>query len=186
MPRRLIRQYLPDLGEQVRTHRRLRFLGERLHDSDLWHLNRASASKATAIGLFMALMPIPFQMVGSALGAIVFRANLPIAVVLVWITNPVTMPPIFYFCYRFGAWLLQTRPREVEFEMSLAWFSTELLRVWQPLLLGSVLVAIVASLIGYYGVRELWRWHVLRDRERRVRSAGRRGVDAHRGADERL
>ena len=38
--------------------------------------------------------------------AIVSRCNLPVAFALVWITNPLTIPPMFYFAYRLGAWLL--------------------------------------------------------------------------------
>lgn len=173
MARRLIRQYLPNL-DRIRKHKRLRFLGERLHEPNLWHLNRSSVSKAFAIGLFMAFVPMPFQMVPAAILSIYFRANLPIAVLLVWVTNPLTMPPVFLFCYRIGTLLLGARPRPIEFEISLTWLSTELLRVWQPFLLGCFLVATVAALVGYYAMRSLWRWHVLRDWEqRRVRQNGK-------------
>lgn len=173
MPRRVIRKYLPH-PERVRRHKHLRLFGERLHEPNLWHLNRASVSRAVAIGLFMAFIPIPFQMVPAALGAILFAANLPMAVALVWITNPLTMPPVFYFCYRVGAWLLDTPAREFQFELSLAWFGTELLRVWEPLLLGCLLTAITAAAAGYYAVRGLWRRHVRRDwEERRARNRAR-------------
>ncbi len=168
MARRLIRRYLPPL-EQIRSHPRLRFLGNRLQEPDLWHLNRRSVAKACAIGLFMAFVPMPLQMVPAAMLSIYLRANLPISVALVWITNPLTTTPVFYFCYRVGAWLLGTRPQSVEFELSLAWFSTELARVWQPFLLGCFVVATAMALAGYHGARQLWRWHVLRDWKRRHR-----------------
>jgi uncharacterized protein (DUF2062 family) len=177
MARRVIRKYLPHL-EWVRTHRHLNFLGKRLHEPNLWHLNRASVSKAAAIGLFIAFIPMPFQMVPAALGAILFGANLPIAVALVWITNPLTMPPIFFFCYKLGTWLLQTPARDFAFEISFAWINQELHRVWQPLLLGSVLTAMVASATGYYTVRALWRRHVLRDWDQRRRRQLRRRTAA--------
>lgn len=173
MPRRVIRKYLPH-ADTVRRHKQLRFLGERLHEPNLWHLNRASASTAAAIGLFVAFIPIPFQMALAALGAILFGANLPLAVALVWITNPVTMPPVFYFCYRLGAWLLDTPAYAFQFELSFAWLGTELLRVWEPLLLGCLLMAIAAAATGYYVVRVLWRRHVRRDWElRRARKRAR-------------
>jgi hypothetical protein len=39
--------------------------------------------------------------------------------------------------------------------------------VWQPFLLGSMLIATVSAAIGFFGIRGLWRWHVVRDWERR-------------------
>jgi uncharacterized protein (DUF2062 family) len=36
----------------------------------------------------------------------------------VWITNPITMPPIFYGCYKLGAWILDVSI-EKDFVMSL-------------------------------------------------------------------
>lgn len=182
MARRLIRRYLPDL-ERIRTHQKLRFLGARLHEPNLWHLNRNSVARAAAIGLFMAFMPVPFQMVPAAILSIYFRANLPISAALVWITNPLTMAPTFYFSYVIGSWLLNTPARPIEFELSIAWFSTELLRIWPPFLLGCFLVATASALLGYHGMRQLWRWHVVRDwEERRLRQGMRSRPGARRRA----
>ncbi|HEY8554278.1 MAG TPA: DUF2062 domain-containing protein [Burkholderiales bacterium] len=167
MPRRLIRRYLPDT-ERLRRHRSLRFLGRRLQEPNLWRLNRTSAARAAAIGLFMAFVPMPFQMVPAALLAVCFGANLPVSAAFVWITNPLTMPPVFYFCYRIGARLTGTPPQPLDFELSLAWLGTELARVWQPFLVGCLVVATAAALLGYYGMRALWRWQVLRQWTRRT------------------
>jgi len=166
MARKLIRRYLPD-PHKIRDHKHLRLFGTLLHDPNLWHLNRRSASGAFAVGLFMAFMPMPFQMIPAAALAILFRVNLPISVVLVWITNPITMPPIFYFCYSLGAWLLDTPVHAVGYDFSWEWITTELIRIWKPFLLGSFLVATVCAAAGYLGIRGLWRWHVVRDWERR-------------------
>ena len=62
MPRHIIRKYLPD-SVKVRTHPHLKRFGERLHDPNLWHLNRRSFSGGVAIGLFCALLPVPGQMI---------------------------------------------------------------------------------------------------------------------------
>ena len=51
----------------------------------------------------MAFLPVPFQMVLAALGALWRRVNLPLAVALICITNPLTMAPAFYLCYKVGA-----------------------------------------------------------------------------------
>lgn len=168
MAKKLFRRYLPD-HHKIRDHKHLRLFGTLLHDPNLWHLNRRSASGAFAVGLFMAFVPMPFQMIPAAALAILFRVNLPIAVALVWITNPITMPPIFYFCYSLGAWLLDTPVHAVGYEFSWEWATTELIRIWKPFMLGSFLVAAVCSVVGYLGIRALWRWHVIRDWEKRKR-----------------
>ena len=166
MAKKFIKRYLPD-PHKIREHKHLRFFGTLLHDPNLWHLNRRSVSGAFAVGLFMAFMPMPFQMIPAAALAILLRVNLPISVALVWITNPVTLAPIFYFCYGLGAWLLDTPVNAVEFEITLEWIGTELVRLWKPFLLGSFLVASTSAIIGFFGMRALWRWHVIRDWERR-------------------
>jgi len=166
MAKKLIRRYLPD-PHKIRDHKHLRLFGSLLLDPNLWHLNRRSASGAFAVGLFMAFVPMPFQMIPAAAFSILFRVNLPISVALVWITNPITMPPIYYLCYRFGAWVLGTPLKTVEFDISWEWLTTELLRIWQPFLFGSLLVGAVLAVAGYFGIQALWRWHVIRDWEKR-------------------
>ena len=93
--------------------------------------------------------------------------NLPIAVALVWITNPLTMPPVYYFTYHLGAWILNTPAHEIGFEISWDWISTEFARVWRPFLLGSLLTSIVCATVGYFGMQRLWRWRVIREWEER-------------------
>lgn len=161
MPRKIIRRYMPDT-HVIRNHKHLRVFGTLLHDANLWHLNRHSVSTAFAIGLFMACMPIPFQMLPTALLAIWLRANLPISIALVWVSNPVTMPPLFYFCYKLGTWILQTPPKPFAFEFTLAWFRDQVAHDWQPFLVGCVIVGLCLGTLGYFSMRLFWRWHVVR------------------------
>jgi uncharacterized protein (DUF2062 family) len=161
MPRRLFKRYMPD-PTSIREHKSLRFLGRLLHDPNLWHLNRRSVSRAMGIGLFAAFMPIPLQMLLAALMAIVMRANMPISVSLVWLTNPLTMPPIFYGTYKLGAWLLNMPARQLPDELSWEWISGQLSTVWQPFLLGSLVAGVVFGVAGYCLTQGYWRWWVLR------------------------
>lgn len=151
---------MPD-HDKIRNHRHLRLFGTLLHDPNLFHLNRRSVSGAFGVGLFMAFVPVPFQMVLAAAAAIALRVNLPISVGLVWITNPVTMPPMFYFAYKVGAWVLRIPPREFSFEMSYDWLGSELAAIWPPFLLGCFICGLTAALAGYCLMRGFWRWHVL-------------------------
>ena len=87
MPRKLIKRYLPD-PENIKSNRFLKVFGKVIHDPQLWHLTRYSVGHAFLVGLFCAFVPVPFQMLLAAGGAIIFRANIAISVALVWITNP--------------------------------------------------------------------------------------------------
>jgi len=61
-------------------------------------------ARGTAIGVFIAFTPtIGLQMLLGAFFATLCRANRPAAILPAWISNPVTIPPIFYFNYRVGA-----------------------------------------------------------------------------------
>ncbi len=174
MPKRFLRKHLPD-HTTFRDHPRLARFGHRLHDPNLWHLNRRSVAGGLAAGLFMAWVPVPFQMVLAAAAAIALRVNLPIAVVMVWITNPVTMPPLFYLAYKVGALLLGARIEHVSFELSWAWLTEELRLVWQPFLLGCLVMGMASAAAGYLAARGLWRWWVVRRHRRRLARARARG-----------
>lgn len=166
MPRRLFKRYMPD-PSVFREHKSLRFLGTLLHDPNLWHLNRHSVARAMAIGLFTALIPIPLQMLLAAFLAISVRGNLPIAVSLVWLTNPITMPAVFYCTYVTGARLMNVPPRSLPDELTWAWVSTQLSTLWQPFLLGSVVVGLVLGALAYCLTMVYWRWWVTRQWKKR-------------------
>lgn len=150
----------------------LRFLGDILHEPNLWHINRHSVARAFLIGIFFAFIPMPFQMLAAALFAVWMNANLPLSVVLVWISNPVTMPPMFYFNYKAGAWLLDRPILDFEFQLSWGWFSERLLDIGIPLYVGSLVLATLASCIAYLAIQYLWRRKVRA--EWRQRRQGRR------------
>jgi uncharacterized protein (DUF2062 family) len=86
----------------------------------------------------------------------------PIAVASVWITNPFTMGPIFYAQYRTGAWLLGQSPGDFRFELSLEWLTEGFMNIWQPMLLGTLVFAIVFSILGYALLNRLWMISVMR------------------------
>jgi uncharacterized protein (DUF2062 family) len=145
-------------ADEIRRHRSLRIFGNIIHSPNYWHFNRGSLARAAAIGLFCSLMPVPFQMLLSAAISLIFRANIFIAVVLVWISNPITIPPIFYFCYRIGRWLLNTPPIPFNIELSWHWFESTFIEIWKPLLIGSTVCALVSAIIGYLFVFFAYNW----------------------------
>jgi len=161
MPKRFLTKYMPD-PEWIKNHKNLQFLGDKLHDPNFWHLNRRSVAMAFAVGLFAAWIPVPGQMVIAASSALYYRANLPIAVALVWLTNPLTMPPLFYFSYRIGLWFLD-RPSPAEsFRFSLEGVMSGLGNTWEPFLLGCFMMSIICSIAGYFGINYFWQYRVAR------------------------
>lgn len=167
MPRRLFKRYLPD-PSRLRGHKSLRLLGGLLDRPNLWHLNRHSVSRAMGIGVFCAFLPIPLQMLLAALMAVGLRANLAISVSLVWLTNPLTMPVLFYLTYQIGAWLLGTPPRELPDHLSWDWVTSQLSTLWQPFVLGSVVAGVVLGGAAYGATLLYWRgWVSQRWRRRK-------------------
>lgn len=166
MPRKLIKKYMPD-EDKLKQHKHLSWLGSHIHEPNLWHLNRKSVSRAFLVGIFCAFLPIPLQMLVAAVLAIIIRSNLPISVGLVWITNPLTMPPIFYFAYQVGIFLLGSSGNEIEFELTMEWLSESLSLIWWPLLFGSVVCGVVFGVASFFAVQGFWVWHVGRSWKQR-------------------
>ncbi len=174
MPRRFIKRYMPH-PDRIKGNTSLRFLGQLIHDPNLWHLNRHSVARAMAIGLFWAMIPMPMQMLAAAATAIPARANLPISVSLVWLTNPLTMPPVFYCSYMLGSWLMDTPAMQMPEEITLDWITGILVSHWQPLYLGSLVGGVLVALAGYLLTRLYWSWWVRRNwrkRQQRRRANG--------------
>lgn len=156
MPKKFIQRFSPN-PETLKAHPHLKHLGRALHNPSLWHLNRRSASGAVAVGLFCAWMPIPFQMILAAILAIAFTVNLPLSVALVWISNPITMPPLFYGAYRLGAFILQEPLVEFNFQLSFTWLIEILETIAPALLLGSFILGFSCAFLGYCLFRLIWR-----------------------------
>lgn len=166
MPRKLIKKFMPD-EQKLKSNRYLSWLGSYIHDPNLWHLTRKSVSKAFFVGLFCAFIPLPSQMVIAAVVALFIRSNLPISVSLVWITNPITIPPMFYFSYWIGTLMVGADVQQVEFVMSIEWLTTELSHIWLPLLVGSLACGIVSGTLGYFLMQGFWVWQVNKSWQKR-------------------
>lgn len=181
MPRKFFRKYLPT-HESVRQNRHIRFFGTALHHPNLWHLNRKSVAGGTAVGLFCGLVPGPLQMLSAALLAILFRVNLPVAVILTWYTNPFTIVPLYYIAYKLGMFVtggnghvlpggdldLLGRPIVEWIPALFHWLAA----MGKPFLLGLFLLALILAVSGYLLVIAAWRVHVMLSwkKRRRMRS----------------
>jgi uncharacterized protein (DUF2062 family) len=99
------------------------------------------------------MMPIPFQMLPSGITAYLLRFNVPAAITVVWITNPVTWPIILYWQYRLGAWLLRQNPSAGVPADSLLDLAAG---VPGPLLLGCAVTGLVCAALAYSLINALW------------------------------
>jgi len=184
MPRKYFRKYLPS-SDSIRENRYLRFLGSTLHHPNLWHLNRKSVAGGVAVGLFCGLIPGPLQMLSAAMCSVLFRVNLPVAVILTWYTNPFTIVPLYYVAYRLGMFVTgggdNRLPRmEIELlDLPLAQWAPALMHwmasLGKPFLAGLILLALILAVAGYILVLVGWRTYVVVSWNRRNRARAEAG-----------
>ena len=184
----MLERFLPT-RDAITQSRLLRWLGPRIHDPLLWHVNRRSVARGVAMGVFFGLMIPIAQIPAAAIASLLLRGNLWIAAVSTLVSNPLTYGPLYYFAYRLGAGVIGARtpanlPAEaVEQPMrmidSLAQAWAWITGIGQPLLLGMLIMAVTGAFIAYWGTQLVWRmrvtakWRRLR-RERRLRAAAAR------------
>jgi len=124
--------------------------------------NRKMVAKGVFLGIFIAFIPMPMQMAAVVALAPFTKFNIPIAIAMCWITNPFTMPPIYYIEYLTGSFVLGITPQPVE--LTLDWFSNNLSKIFIPLYTGALLYSIVGSIGGYFLVNWLWKKSVVKEK----------------------
>ena len=165
-----MKRWIPS-REHLRQNRWLRPVARHLDDDRLWHATRASVARAVAIGLFFGLMIPVLQFLFAIVTAIFLRAHVAIAAAATLITNPFTFAPIYWFAWWVGSGLLGERSgsapalappenaglaaRDPLGLLESTWQS--ITSIGAPLLLGLVVLAVLASAIGYALVWLLWR-----------------------------
>ncbi len=128
-----------------------------LNDPALWSSHRRSVLRALALGVFIGFLPLPFHMAIAAFIAVMLRINIVVAVLATWISNPVTVTPLFVAAYYFGSWLLDLPTQTPQIELSLQWFLEGLTAIWKPLLTGSLVLGTIASGVVYLVMDTVWR-----------------------------
>lgn len=122
-------------------HRRL---GDRLFNLEMWQPQRERFAAGCAIGVFFAMIPLPFQMVGAAVIAYFGRVNIPAAIALTWLTNPLTAAFFVYLEYKIGNLILGTTAGEPTGN-----FFELIKRAPFPVLTGAGVLAVVSAIISY-------------------------------------
>ena len=127
-------------------------------------VNRTTVTKALFIGLFIALLPMPMQMLVVILAMRFFMFNVPLAILLCWITNPITMPFIYYIEYMIGCYVLNTDSLTIH--MSLEWFNNNFTNIFLQLYVGAFLLAASISSTMYFSVNYLWIHFVYKNKKK--------------------
>jgi hypothetical protein len=144
-----------------------------------------SIAGGAALGVFMAMTPaLGLQMVTAFALATAMRVNKIVAMLMCWVTNPVTIVPIYYSCYRIGVWVLpahrvpdaravlrnvsdQVRQLTLlEFWQTFEVIFREMGRMFWPLIVGCLIVGTITATITY---PVTYRLVVLYRRERALR-----------------
>lgn len=142
MPRKKLKKVLPN-HEKIKEQKYLKIFGNFLHKREIWSISRRKVVLGILIGIFVACLPMPFQTVLAAFLAIVFNANLPISFALVFVSNPLTMPPLFYFEYQVGKLITNPEnPIEFNFDSMYENFGDIALSLWS----GAIIVGVISSL----------------------------------------
>lgn len=173
MPRRFLRRisvaYREKHGAQPWY---LRPFASLLRHPVYFSINRRSVSRAMAIGLFVAVLPMPGHTPLALLLGLLLRANLPLALLVIWVANPLTYAPILYGEYQLGHYLLGTTPGEFSIGSSWSEFRELLARAWRPLWFGALVGGLLLAALGYGLTNAAWRVHTLRRYRRRVEERG--------------
>ncbi len=149
-------RYMPN-QQTLRQQKYLRIFGERLFHPALWKLNRYSVAGGLSAGLFVAFIPFPGQTFVATAAAIGFRVHLPLTLAISCITNPITIPPIFYSTYKIGTWMLNMPPYDIAFEPSIEWLIAQFGVIGLPLVVGSLSTGFVLATALYITVLLLWQ-----------------------------
>ena len=160
MIKNVIKRLFPKL-DSVKEEKILKIFGPAVLQPNLWHINKKSVSRGFAIGAFCAFLPIPGQMIVAAFLAITFAGNLPFSLILTWISNPLTYTPMFYLSYKVGKFFIHTEI-DYDFNNKEVNLLSDLMHIWEPLLLGSLILGIIGSSLTYILIRLYWRHYVLK------------------------
>lgn len=124
--------------------------------------NRKNISKGVFIGLFFGFIPMPMQMLAVVAMMPFVKFNVPIAISMVWLSNPFTMPAMYYMEYLTGSFFLGTEVTHVELTMK--WFSDNLKNIFIPLYVGTLFYSVTISTAVYFLINFLWQRSVHKER----------------------
>lgn len=163
--------------EQLAQSRWMRPFAGRVLRSDLWRFTRRSVPRGVAVGLIIGIfLMIPgLQIIGAALMSVPFRANIPVAAAMTFLSNPATTPFILVASIFVGNTLgfhADTTAFNALYQRRAGageWFAWLASDAAPAMISGLVVIAFVAAAIGYFVSLFFWRWWQARKWKRRGR-----------------
>lgn len=162
--------------EELEANRFLRPWAAHLSSPLIWRFNRRGVARGTALGMFAGFAIPVAQTPFAALFAVGARANLPVAALTTFVTNPFTVPFFYLAAYFVGRAVLQLKDDTIfrltadagPIERAINWIVT----LAGPTYVGLLIFASVGAVAGYAAVHIGWRiWVAGRWNRRRRRRA---------------
>lgn len=130
-------------------------------------INKKMISRGAFIGLFIAMIPMPFQLVTVFIFTFIGKFNFPIAIAMCLLTNPFTMPFVYLIEYKTGSYLLGMEIMDVQ--MNIQWFRDNLSNIVIPLYFGAFCYSMVLSTLAYFSINYYWKKKVYSARRAKKR-----------------
>lgn len=146
--------------EQLAANPWLRGLAPYLANPKLWHWSRRGVAMGVAIGLFIGFLIPVAQILLAATVAVFLRANVAVAAAGTLVTNPLTVPPIYYAAYHLGAWATGASPTAAISLADPASIGANLGAIGIPLFAGLAIAASFAAVASYLLISQAWIWRV--------------------------
>ena len=146
--------------EQLAANPWLRGLAPYLASPKLWHWSRRGVAMGVAIGLFIGFLIPVAQILLAATVAVFLRANVAVAAAGTLVTNPLTVPPIYYAAYHLGAWATGASPRAAISLADPTSIGANLGAIGIPLFAGLAIAASFAAVASYLLISQAWIWRV--------------------------
>lgn len=163
--------------EGMAENRWLAPIAHRFLSPELWRFTRRSVPRGVALGLFAGFIIPVGQIFLAAFLALPTRANVPMAALATFITNPFTLPFWLVVANKTGGFVLKIDAAAggmtyAELDSSL-WSVGWFVEVAGVTAFGFIVLAILSASIGYVVAGFVWRLVVTRKR-RRIRMARKR------------
>lgn len=161
--------------EQMARSRWIAPFAHRVLAGELWRFNRRSVPRGVALGMLVGIVAPFAQIVLAALFSLPARANVPVAALTTFVTNPFTTPFIWAFSYKVGDWLLRVdaqlvaSPIDRLLHVTNTWeFIQWLTAEGKVLALGLLVVALSAAAVSWAVSGLAWNAWVRTKRRRRL------------------